>query len=152
MSDAGQPLKPKPIIRRRPAPRVSREQIVYALVLDRSMKLGLIFLVVTFGLYVSGAVEPMVSLAALPEHWGLPANEHMRRIGLAPGWGWIGLVGKSDFLCRLGIAFLSTITLLCYLRVLPIGIKARDWAFGAIAIAEILVLVLAASGLASFGH
>jgi hypothetical protein len=67
------------------------------------------------------------------------------------GWGWAALVGKGDYLNFVGIAMLSGLTILCYVVILPILIRKKDIAYTAIAVVEVLVLSLAASGLLKVG-
>jgi hypothetical protein len=57
------------------------------------------------------------------------------------------MVGKGDFLNFIGIAFLSGVTILCYMVIIPIFFRKKDTVYGIIAIIEVAVLVLAASGL-----
>jgi hypothetical protein len=61
------------------------------------------------------------------------------------------MLGKGDFLNFTGIAFLAAVTLVCYLRIIPILFKNKDTIYGIIAIIEVLVLGLAASGLLRAG-
>lgn len=69
------------------------------------------------------------------------------------GWAWLKKLSKGDFLNFLGIAFLSGVTIVCYLRIIPILFRKKDSVYGILAIIEVLVLVLAASGiLKSGGH
>ena len=51
----------------------------------------------------------------------------------------------------LGIAFLAGVTIVCYLRILPILFAKKDRIYALIALLEVLVLSLAASGLLSSG-
>ncbi len=69
------------------------------------------------------------------------------------GWTWLGKLGKADFLNFIGIAFLAGVTILCYMRIIPILFSRNDTIYAILAIMEVLVLVLAASGvLKSGGH
>jgi hypothetical protein len=63
------------------------------------------------------------------------------------GWWWLSQLHKGDFLNFLGIAFLAGVTIVCYIRILPILFAKKDRIYGVIALAEVLVLSLAASGL-----
>ena len=47
----------------------------------------------------------------------------------------------------LGIAFLSGLTIACYLRILPFSLQRKDFVLGTIVMLEVIVLSLAASGL-----
>ncbi|MBU0664362.1 MAG: hypothetical protein KJ990_07460 [Proteobacteria bacterium] len=67
------------------------------------------------------------------------------------GWSWATLLGYSDFLNFLPVAILAGITILCYGVIIP-GLFARgDKAMGIMAIVEIGILVLAASGILRVG-
>ena len=69
------------------------------------------------------------------------------------GWSWATHLGQSDFLTFAPIAFLASVTVICYLTILPIFFKRKDFIYATLVIAEVMVLVLAASGvLPSGGH
>jgi hypothetical protein len=134
-------------------PLLAEEQITYAQWLDGGMKAGLLVLVVTFALYVAGALAPHVPVADLPRYWSLPVKEYLAATGIHAGWGWLFMLGKGDFLNFVGIAFLSGVTIACYLAVTPIFLRKKDRVYALLAIVEVLVLALAASGvLRSGGH
>ena len=50
------------------------------------------------------------------------------------------------------MAFLATITIVCYARILPMLAARRERIYAAIVIAEIAVLLLAVSGYLAGGH
>ncbi len=133
------------------APGIGEEQLAYALVLDRGMKVGLLALVLSFLVYVSGALAPRVPVEELPRYWSLPVKEYLAATGVHPGWAWLGLLGHGDFLNFVGIAFLAGITIACYLAILPVLLRKRDLVFVGIAVLEVLVLALAASGVLNAG-
>lgn len=129
----------------------TEEQLIYAKLLDRGMKLGLLMLIITFALYVFGVLEPWVPVEKLTNWWSLPVNQYLEVAGIHAGWNWLGLVGKGDFLNFVGIAFLSGVTIACYLAIIPGLFRKKDTVYGVIAVLEVLVLVLAASGLLKSG-
>jgi hypothetical protein len=133
--------------------RVTDEQLAYAKLLDQGMKVGIVLLVITFAVYVFRILPAHVPVDDLPKYWGMPVKEYLAATGIHTGWSWLGMLGKGDFLNFLGIAFLSGITILCYLAVIPIFLRKKDTIYVILAILEVLVLVLAASGvLKSGGH
>ncbi len=134
-----------------PETLVSKEQRIYAEWLNRGMRIGFVLLVVTFVLYVTGIVKPYVALQDLPQLWGLPAAEFRKAADAPAGWGWLRLAASGDYLNFFGIVLLATLTVPCYLRLVPIFHAARERVFVAVAILEVLVLLLAASGLLVFG-
>lgn len=130
----------------------SADQIAYANVLDVGMKVGLGSLAMTFAIYVLGIASPHISLDEVPRYWAMSVHDYLHAARVPTGWGWISLTTKGDFLNFLPIAFLSAVTVFCYLRILPILLARADKIFSAIVIAEIVVLVLAASGILAGGH
>jgi hypothetical protein len=127
------------------------EQLAYATILDKGMKIGLLMLVISFIIYVTGILTPYIPVNDLPKYWGLSVHKYLEVTGIQPGWTWLRLLGKGDFLNFVGIAFLAGVTAVCYIRIIPILFRKKDIAFGIIAILEVIVLVLAASGLLKSG-
>jgi hypothetical protein len=133
--------------------RATEEQLAYAKLLDLGMKVGLLSLVVTFAIYLSGILTPHIPVNELPKFWSMSVHKYLETTGIHPGWSWLGMLGKGDFLNFTGIAFLAGVTLLCYVRIIPILFRKKDTVYGVIAILEVVVLALAASGiLKSGGH
>jgi hypothetical protein len=133
-------------------PDVSEEQVVYAGLLDIGMKVGIAILIFSFALYVLGVLQPVVPLQELPKYWTMPVGKYLAATGVETGWSWVYLINRGDFLNFVGIAFLSAVTIVCYLRILPISFRNGERAFAAILGAEAVVLILGASGLLGAGH
>jgi len=133
--------------------KATQEQIVYARILDIGMKIGLLMLIVTFIVYLLGIFSPYLPVNDLPKYWGMSVHKYLERTGIHPGWAWLSMIGKGDFLNFIGIAFLAGITVICYFVIFPILLKKKDTVYAVFALLEVLVLVLAASGiLKSGGH
>jgi uncharacterized membrane protein len=133
--------------------KATEEQLAYAKLLDMGMKLGLLMLIISFGIYISGTFTPHVPVNDLPKYWSMSVKDYLAATDIHTGWSWLYMIGKGDFLNFIGIAFLSSVTICCYIRILPIFFRKKDTVYGIIAIIEVLVLVLAASGiLKSGGH
>ncbi len=130
----------------------SAEQMAYAALLNVGMKAGLGAMVVCFVLYVSGIVPAHIPLEDLPRYWSMPVHEYIAATKAPTGWGWMRLVGKGDYLNILPVAFLATLTVACYARILPMLAAKRERIFAAIIVAEIAVLMLAISGILASGH
>jgi len=140
-------------VSREPKPGlVSEEQLRYADWLDAGTRIGLALLVATFVLYAGGFVEPLIAVTELPRLWILPVDQYLAATGLPSGWGWLGKAARSDVMNFVGIAFLSLVTVACYIRLAVTYVRRRDNACAMIVLGEIVVLVLAASGLVSGGH
>jgi len=129
----------------------TEEQLAYAKLLDIGMKAGLLMLVITFAVYVMGILTPYVPVNDLPNYWKLPVKQYLEVTHIPHGWAWIGMLGKGDFLNFIGIAFLAGVTIICYVRIIPILFRKKDTIYAVLAILEVLVLTLAASGLLKSG-
>jgi hypothetical protein len=131
--------------------KATEEQVAYAKLLDIGMKSGLLAVIITFIIYITGVLSPHVPVNDLPKYWSMPVKEYLEATHIHPGWSWLGMVGKGDFLNFIGIAFLAGVTILCYIRIIPILFRKKDQVYGIIAVIEVLVLALAASGILRAG-
>ncbi len=131
--------------------KATEEQIAYAKILDIGMKLGLLMLIITFIVYLLGILSPHIPVDDLPKYWGLSVHKYLERTGIHPGWAWLSMIGRGDFLNFIGIAFLAGITVICYLVIFPIFMRKKDAIYATLALLEVLVLVLAASGILRAG-
>lgn len=138
----------------------THEQILYANVLEKGMYFGLVLMFITFALYVFGIMDAAVPRETVSSLWSQPVHDYLVAINtnylhmehLPTGWSWLSLLGKGDFLNFLPIAILSGVTIVCYAIIAPGLFKRGDKAMGIIAVAEVIILTLAASGLLAVGH
>jgi len=128
------------------------EQLRYARWLDLGSRAGLALLVLGFLAYVFGAMKPHVPLDRLPEAWALPVAEYLQATGMPSGWRWVALADRGDIVNFVGIAVLAGCSMLCLLALLPLYARRGDRMYVAICVAEMAVVLLAASGLLTSGH
>lgn len=133
-------------------PAHAGEQLRYARWLDAGARLGFVLLVLGFGAYASGLWPAHVPLERLPSLWSLPVDSFRQAAGMPAGWHWLRLVHHSDVVNLLGIALLAGCSLPALLALLPAYARRGDRAFLFICQAEILVQLVAASGLVAGGH
>ena len=127
------------------------DQIVYANMLTIGVWFSLALMVVLYSLYVFGVIAPHVSFEVMTASWGKGVDEYLHITNSPQGWGWLHLVGKGDFLNYLGFGLLALLTNICYFVLLFSYVKKKDWIFASISFAEIVVLMLAASGIFGTG-
>lgn len=127
-------------------------QATYARWLDVATRIGFAVSLAAFLVYVSGLVEPFVPLEQLPQLWSLPAARYAELTGGPAGWGWLGLLGKSDYLNLAAVALFGLVTLVCYARIVPLLFASGERLQAAIALAQVLVLAAAAAGVFTGGH
>jgi hypothetical protein len=125
---------------------------VYARWLDWGTRLSLAVLVAAFLAYVFGLTPAALPLAEMPRFWRLPLERYLALSGSPTGWGWLAMLDKGEYQNLVGVALLGLVTVACYLRVLPRLLARRERLQAAIVAAQVLVLLLAASGLLAGGH
>lgn len=136
-----------------PAPVLQpTEQMRYARLLDWGTRVGLLVLSLSFAAYVLGLGESQVPPERLPALWGHPVGRFLELTGTPTGWGWMALVHKADLAGLLGIAILAGSSVLCLLALVPLYRARGDRAFVAICLAEVAVVLLAASGWLAGAH
>ena len=138
----------------------SEETILYANVLEKGMYLGLVLMFCTFFLYIFGLLEPVIPLNRIDSYWSQPGHDYLVQVNreflgweeLPLSWSWVKLIVYGDFLNFLPVALLSGVTILCYLVIVPGMFQRKDYWMAIIALAETMILSLAASGVLTIGH
>jgi hypothetical protein len=128
------------------------EQTRYARLLEKGTQLGLLCLLITFPVYIFGVVEPHIPVAKLSDSWTLDAGRYRSEAGIEAGWGWVTRLGQGDFMNFVGIAVLGSVTGFCYCAVIPMLLKRKDWIYAVLAVLQVLVFIVAASGIVGMGH
>ncbi len=131
---------------------VDEAQLRYARLLDWGTRAGLVLLLVSFAAYVSGVLPQQVPVEQLPELWNQPVHRYLALTGASTGWSWVTQLQHGDVLGLAGIAVLAGCSGLCLLAVLPLYRARRDNAYAWLCLAQVGVLLLAASGLLILGH
>jgi len=129
----------------------SRDQLIYANLLIIGVWAGIVILVVTYVIYLTGILPSHVDMSLIPKVWGKGVSEFLEMTHSPQGWGWVPLLGKGDFLNYIGFALLALMTIGCYLVLIRGYIRQKNWIFSVIAFLEIIVLSLAASGILGGG-
>ena len=134
-----------------PSLKPTKEQIIYANLLVIGVWAGIVILVATYAIYVTGILPAHVDMSLIPKLWGMGVSEYLEMTHSPHGWGWAALLSQGDFLIYLCFAFLALMTIVCYLVLVRGYSRQKDWIFTAIAVLEIVVLSVAASGILGAG-
>lgn len=129
------------------------EQIRYANILFYGAWLGIFMMIATYLIYILGVLPSHVPMDVVTSSWKMGVADYLHHTNSPTGWGWASLLNRGDFLNFVPIALLALLTIVCYFTLIPGYKKRKDYMYMFFAIAEILVLALAASGLlGSGGH
>jgi len=128
-------------------------QQTYGALLGKLVNIGFLMLVATFGVYVFGLLDPLVPKAELAQVWELPLHEFLAQTGAPTGWGWVRLMSSGDYLSISAIAFLASVSVVCYLTLIPAAWAGRNKVMGFMIAVELGLILLAASDLLDqFSH
>jgi hypothetical protein len=131
--------------------KASQEQLIYANLLGKGALTGLALIIIMFTIYVTGVLPNVVPFDKIQSYWKLRVDEYVHQANSPTGWHWVGLLNNGDMLCYIGIAVLAGMTLICYLRLIPIFLRKKDTTYLVITIIEVVVLIFAASGILTAG-
>ncbi|MFZ2649991.1 MAG: hypothetical protein WA210_07770 [Burkholderiaceae bacterium] len=133
------------------AAAIDATQLRYARLLDWGTRIGLALLVLSFLAYVSGALPPQVPVEQLPELWNQPVQRYLELSGAPTGWQWVASLQHGDMLALTGIALLAACSGVCVASLVPLYRARGDRAYLYLCLAQVAVLLLAASGLIVVG-
>ena len=122
-------------------------QKVYGFLLGKLVNIGMLLLAATFVVYILGWLDPLIPLDQIATTWSLPLEKFIEKTGAPTGWGWATLLYKGDYLNLLPIAFLSSVSVLCYAVILRHHVAEKNKGLALIVITEIGLILLASSNL-----
>ncbi len=127
------------------------EQILYAKLLEIGMYMGLLILFITFALYAFGVMDPYIPLENISKYWTMNVNDYLHHTNIKAGWAWVGMLKYGDFINFVGIVILAGVTILCYAAIIPTLLKNKDRVYAVLALLEVIILTVAASGILGAG-
>lgn len=131
---------------------VPREHSVYADWLAWGTRIALVVLGGVFIAYVFGWLAPLVSFDRLPIVWTYPVSRYVQETGAPTGWSWLAAATRGDYANLAGVAMLSIVTVVCYLRIIPILLRRGERLLAVLAGLQVAILLIAASGLLATAH
>lgn len=127
------------------------EQVVYANLLEKGMLLGLVLVLVSYIIYMTGLVKPYIPVSDIPGCWHMSVDKYLEHCNIHAGWAWLGMVRYADFLNFIGIALLAGITIICFAAIVPVLWRQNDRLYAVFAVLEAVILGVAASGILGAG-
>lgn len=127
--------------------KVSPEQNRYASILLVCSWAGIFVMLITFIFYMAGSFNPIVKPSDMPMYWTMNVHEFSAATHAPTGWNWLALINHADYLNLIGLAFLGIVSILGYISLLMNYLKKKDLTYALMVGIEIVVIVLAASGI-----
>jgi hypothetical protein len=131
--------------------KIPASQERYASVLSLLVVVALGALAVSFILYVSGLFPSAVGPEQVAANWHLKADEYAAALGQKNGWAWLTKLGDGEALSKAALALLGSCVLVCYAVSVYSFAKEKNRIFATLAALQIIVLIVAATGLGG-GH
>jgi hypothetical protein len=127
-------------------------QNFYARGLEASSRFAFGAALAAFAVYASGLLPSFVPFDTLAALWHLPVDEFRARTGAPAQWDWIRLLGYADYLNLACVALICSVTLACYAAMWPVLVRQGERLQAALVGAQLLVLLIAASGALTGTH
>ena len=127
------------------------QQAAYAKLLQALVNTSLVMIIISFIVYLTGVLDPLIAISDLPRYWSLPLHEFITETNSPIGWNWISYLDKGDYLNFLGIAFMGATTGICYLAMVFSFFKEKNNIALIVAIIELFLILLAASNVIAVG-
>jgi hypothetical protein len=132
-----------------------RVQLVYARTLDYVAHSVIILMAVGYFLYLTELLPLSVPIETIAGNWHLSAGHLQAKLNLPCGWGCFtsptGIL-HGDIFSYISVIFLSLATLICLASAVAVFISEKKHLYSAIAALQVLVLLVAASGIMSGGR
>lgn len=119
----------------------------YAAILRSLSSLGLMLLIAGFIIYGAGLLPAGVSPEEATGLWHHSAAEYADAAGISGGWSWIRHIGQGDTVAFASLALLAGVSIPALAALSIIMLRRRDFIYAAIVSLQVLVLLIAASGI-----
>jgi hypothetical protein len=133
-------------------PQASEIHQRYATLLDWGTRAGLLLLILSFAAYAFGVLTPHVPVEQLPHVWNLPVATYHEVTHTPKEFDWTAFIRHGDRINMIGIAVLAGCSLPPLLALIPLFLRRRDIFYAIVCALEVVVLLLAASGVLTAGH
>ena len=127
--------------------QIEQAQVSYATLLVWLVRVGLVGMAGLFLPYATGLVAAAVPIAEVPMYWSMDATSYGQAMGVSTGWGWVGSLADSGVLAFAGIILFPASATLAALAAAAFFVRQRIAVYPLIALAEAVVLVIAATGI-----
>ena len=131
--------------------QIEPAQLSYAILLVWLVRANLVAMSVFFLLYATGWVPAAIPIGEVPMYWTMSASTYATTVGVPTGWQWIYSLGDSGVLAFVGTVLFPVTTTIAALAAAALFARDRVTVYSLIALAEAVVLVIAATGVIAGG-
>ncbi len=131
--------------------QIELAQLSYATLLVWLVRVGLVVMSVFFLLYATGWVPAAIPIGEVPAYWAMDASSYARTVGVPTGWHWIHFLDDGSVLAFLGTILFPIASTIAAFAAAALFARNRVTVYSLIALAETVVLVIAATGIIAGG-
>lgn len=117
------------------------EQTTYAAVLCWGGRLAIAAMVTAYLAYLTGISTPRLAPAEVQAAWHLSHIEFARTTGVPTGWGFLAELHHADMGAMAGLCLVPLVSLLGVAALVPGCVRRREWLFGGVCVAFVLLVV-----------
>ncbi len=131
------------------SPGTEKVQLVYARVLNTASHVAIFFLAAGYLIYILQLLPSSVPIESIAGNWHLSASEMQQKIHTPSTWVFFstpGILFNGDIVSYLSIFYLSMVTVICLAVAAVIFYRGKNYLYTTITILQVLVLLIAASG------
>jgi hypothetical protein len=110
---------------------------------------GFVLMAGSFALYVSGILPAQTPAKEVISNWHLDVDSYAEETGVSRGWAFLRDIGVGDNLAFGSLVFMAVAVIVCLAVMIPVFMRGRARLFAVIATLQMIVLILAASGIVS---
>jgi len=126
---------------------IKEDQLVYAKTLEKFLYAGMIFIVVSFAVYIFQIYPAGLPPEKSIEYLTMRASEYAKFTEASVGWAWLHQLDKSDVISFSSIVFIGMISFITYLRVFSLYVLKKNTTFAILALCQLLIFIISALGL-----
>ncbi len=129
---------------------IDNVQQVYSKVLENVSHVGFVLLIGGYFVYILQLLPLSIPIDVIAGNWHLSAAEMHQKLNTPSGWSFFAttaMLMKGDVFSSLSIYYLATATIFCLLFTIPAYIRDKNYIYTTIAFFQIVVLLVAASGI-----
>ena len=131
--------------------QIEPAQLSYATLLVWLVRAGLIAMSGFFLVYATGWVPAAIPIGEVPAYWAMNASTYAATAGVPIGWQWIHYLGDGGVLAFVGAILFPVSATIAALAAAALFARHRVAVYSLIALAEAVVLVIAATGVVTGG-
>ena len=131
---------------------ISRAQSRFAATLALTVLAAMIVLTLAFVAYATGILPSATPPVEVVRYWDLKAGDYLAATGQSAGWTWLARLPDGEACVKAALALIAAAILVCYAVAASVFAREGNRLYTTLTLLQIVIFVVAASGLGGGGH